>query len=289
MRKNKINYLLVFFVVMRVPNMFGSPILQDSVLNSIDSTFFQKKIHFNIKYVYFVNEKMDFPLVFTTGLIDSILKVVPNVEELSICNISLKSVPAEISKLEKLKELTLGSCQLTEIPEILFNLKSLISLDLTGNPIAEIPTINIENNNLASLSFAATHIKEVPNSICNLKNLKTLILDANKNTIKLPNCLIKLDSLANLSFMECKIKKLPKIVYKLKHIKLLNLIGTGIECKGVLKRFNYNFILECWSYRGNRVIKSKVESSSLFWQQQIPTDTSEQPLEENTSKKPRLA
>lgn len=131
-----------------VLSAFGEANLQDSIINDIDSPLLKKGINQKIKYVYFVNDKMNYPLSYSVNQIDSILTLLPNIEELSIGKISLTKFPMEILKLTKLKNLLIGSCQLTDIPKELFAMSSLNYLDLTDNPIKTLPEISQTNNSL---------------------------------------------------------------------------------------------------------------------------------------------
>jgi len=99
-------------------------------------------------------------------------------------------------------------CPLKEIPNSIFSLTNLKKLVLKDY---NVPTISSIGNlkNIEYLDLTNGNIKSIPNTIGNLKKLKTLILDKNRELSSLPStiCNLKLDI---LSYNETGITELPK-------------------------------------------------------------------------------
>ena len=97
---------------------------------------------------------------------------------------SIKELPKEISKLEKLKVLSIKSfssnsnfCSLSKFPEQICELKSLEYLNLAShNLISEIPSKIGNLTNLKELVLSCCSIEELPTEMSKLVNLESLIL-----------------------------------------------------------------------------------------------------------------
>ena len=148
----------------------------------------------------------------------------------------------------------------TSINEAINVSDSVYVLKLTNNNYAEtIPSEIIQFKNLIKLSFTGNdcdmanikckNIDSLPNEICNLKNLKELLL-VNNRLKKVPNCLnrinlktldlsdnpeinldniVKINSLEELSLNGCYLKQLPVEITNLKKLKILGLSNNDFS------------------------------------------------------------
>ena len=90
---------------------------------------------------------------------------------LTLSQLSLRTVPAEVFTLTDLVRLDLGDNHLSELPEQIGQLTSLEQLWLNNNPLAELPPQVEQCTRLRQLDLRATLIKALPRELGRLKNL----------------------------------------------------------------------------------------------------------------------
>jgi hypothetical protein len=127
----------------------------------------------------------------------------------------------DIGEVNSLEELTIRDCGLTTIPESLRNLKNLRILRLSDNKITDVPEwisdfkkleiLNLQNN-LLTHSF----------DVSGLSNLIELQIGRNKKLTVLPTGIEHLSKLLSLDFAFCGVKEIPVEVTKCKMLHILN-------------------------------------------------------------------
>jgi len=146
----------------------------------------------------------------------NVLKSAKNVKKIAIYgfNVSQKNIN-EIASLTKLTSLDFDGCTFDENMDYtnLKYLKNLTNLYLD--------TIFIKGEDEKKLN-------ELPESICQLKNLKKLILYRNDITT-IPKCIENLKNLEELDFNLNKLTSIPKEISNLTKLRVLSLDGNKLE------------------------------------------------------------
>ena len=76
----------------------------------------------------------------------------------------------------RLRALNVRECRLEVFPRVVLDLKKLTKLDLRCNAIHSLPD-DMHHSNLTELFVYGNAIKTIPNTICNLSNLRKLVLN----------------------------------------------------------------------------------------------------------------
>ncbi|KAJ3443699.1 leucine-rich repeat-containing protein [Anaeramoeba flamelloides] len=151
-----------------------------------------------------------------------------NLEQLSLENNNLISVPNSMFNLQFLQILKLSRNRLSELPSNFGLLGSnLKQLDLSFNSFTHFPIGITECKNLEQLRLISNQINEIPHQIENCTQLILLNLSSNKFKA-FP---IELFSLVNLSFLflgNCLIDTIPDGIASLKKLEELNLNSNRI-------------------------------------------------------------
>jgi internalin A len=146
------------------------------------------------------------------------LKNIPNIEEINLTHEKLKQIPNWIENYVRLKKLSISYANnIEEIPTWIGNLIYLEELYI--NTYYQSMTQSDKNRK-------AKRLTKLPNSICELRNLKKLILKSGELS-ELPEHIGNLMNLEELniqgSFNSYSFKKLPKSIVKLKNLRILNI------------------------------------------------------------------
>ena len=148
---------------------------------------------------------------------------------LNLAGNALLTLPEGFSGLSELTELNLGLNKLPGLPISVTQLTKLTKLDISLNDVSVIPAqvanlVNLEELNLQGNFFNKPEkkIKALPNEICQLKNLKVLILKDNI-VEQLPDCINNLTHLEKLDLRDNLIPTLPASFTQLTNLKLLDL------------------------------------------------------------------
>lgn len=108
---------------------------------------------------------------------ESCLGKYPNLQELHLANLRLKSVPAVVFRLSDLTVLDLSKNKIDYMPPELGNLVNLRELHINRNPIAYLPRSISRLHSLELLDIWNTNITELPNEVSQLSaTLKTVNL-----------------------------------------------------------------------------------------------------------------
>ncbi|KAK3430363.1 hypothetical protein EUGRSUZ_E01908 [Eucalyptus grandis] len=100
-------------------------------------------------------------------------------------------------------------------------------------------------NHIRFLDLSRGSFEELPRSICNLKQLRSLLLDENKQLKKLPSTICKLQSLLELSLTGCsKLGNLPKNMKRLVSLRYLNITTKqkSLQESGIQYMENLHFL-----------------------------------------------
>ncbi|XP_066517435.1 leucine-rich repeat-containing protein 58a [Hoplias malabaricus] len=174
-----------------------------------------------------------------------------NLEHLDLSNNSIKTVPEDITQLNKLKTLVAKNNHLDEasFPKR-FGSMQIESLNFSGNRFREIPGQFMKLSKLQSLSLGGNRLKSLPAEIENLEKLEMLYLGGNmissippelanlrclKYLVLCDNCiqsippqLNRLHSLLSLSLHNNLLTFLPREILSLIHLQELSLRGNPL-------------------------------------------------------------
>uniref|UniRef100_A0A8C9FEP9 Uncharacterized protein n=1 Tax=Pavo cristatus TaxID=9049 RepID=A0A8C9FEP9_PAVCR len=101
-------------------------------------------------------------------------------DQLTLSNNHLSSLPPEMGALQRLHSLHLANNSLTHLPPALCQLRSLTFLDLSDNKIHTIPSSIRQLEKLETLLLLFNSLENLPEDVCLLRNLHTLWLGNNR-------------------------------------------------------------------------------------------------------------
>lgn len=131
----------------------------------------------------------------TTTRVDGLLKCFPKLRSLTLCNLSLGTIPATVFTLTRLSTLSLTECTIGLTPtsvDALSGIKDLVYLDLSDNILGISPDVS-HLTRLESLYLQDTEITRLPHGLFALPELR--ILDLSDNLIEaLPADFLELTS-----------------------------------------------------------------------------------------------
>jgi len=155
------------------------------------------------------------------------------VNEISLINKRLKTIPKSIAEFKDLEKLNLSRNKLTTISDEICQLKHLRKLVLFRNLIKKLPEAisNLENLEILDLSY--NNLEELTNSFKYLKFLKKIFLHKNE-FLSFPREVCNLKSLETLSFnnkliSKKKIQEIPIDIGNLKNLRVLELQSNYIK------------------------------------------------------------
>ena len=171
-------------------------------------------------------------------VLDTFFQPMQGLEVLALFNPTIKSLPSNLSKMDKLRLLVLRGCDLLENVDDIKELKSLTVLEISGaTSLKKIPDDFFHKLlQLQSLKLSAVQIKSMPSSISELSELRWLMLRGCASLEELPR-LQKLESLLVLDLSGAiELRKLKDKTFKA-HAKLrmLDLSQTKIDRLPFLK------------------------------------------------------
>ncbi|KAK9984754.1 hypothetical protein SO802_034279 [Lithocarpus litseifolius] len=171
-------------------------------------------------------------------VLDTFFQPMQGLEVLALFNPTIKSLPSNLSKMDKLRLLVLRGCDLLENVDDIKELKSLTVLEISGaTSLKKIPDVFFHKLlQLRSLKLSAVQIKSLPSSISDLSELRWLMLRGCASLEELPR-LQKLENLLVLDLSGAiKLRKLKDKTFKA-HAKLrmLDLSQTKIDRLPFLK------------------------------------------------------
>lgn len=171
-------------------------------------------------------------------VLDTFFQPMQGLEVLALFNPTTKSLPSNLSKMDKLRLLVLRGCDLLENVDDIKELKSLTVLEISGaTSLKKIPDDFFQKLlQLRSLKLSAVQIKSLPSSISELSELRWLMLRGCASLEELPR-LQKLESLLVLDLSGAiELRKLKDKTFKA-HAKLrmLDLSQTKIDRLPFLK------------------------------------------------------
>ncbi len=201
------------------------------------------KKHYNVKDINTLSVLIEELKFNRDTLYELRVKVLPNIERISLINTSLKEIPPYLSNLEKLDIFSIKGGKVAKIPDM-SNYLNISVLRLDNNKIKHFPSKNYLPTNLFSLSLDNNYfedsliIKELPKylewlTLTNNKIKYLKIEDSNQNSklfrLSLDNNNIEvLDSsfvnLPNLSWLDILDNPIKEIHYKgIRNLKTLML------------------------------------------------------------------
>ena len=173
-----------------------------------------------------------------TSLPDWLFRM-PRLRGLNLHANKLKTLPAAIGEMAALRELHLNNNELASLPPSIGELRSLETLDLEGNPLTSLPEEIGRLGRLKTLRLSGTALTTLPSSIGNLSQLRTLWL-GDIPIRGLPPELGKLSSLQELRITFAPLSILPDAICQLSALRTLQLMSVGLtglpDTIGALKK-----------------------------------------------------
>lgn len=154
----------------------------------------------------------DNPSLDLKDAINTLVKL-PVLQTLNLSGNQIKVLPAEITKLAKLKDLALNG-----------NSTFIDEMDASGQglDLKENFKLLAQNPKLTKINLADNNITLIPNEIAGLKNLAILDL-TNNQLATLPEAMGELSNLNELVLANNPIKELPEVLSKMKSLTKLDL------------------------------------------------------------------
>lgn len=131
-------------------------------------------------------------------------------------NQEMKRLPASLTTLPDLHTLQLPANSLKELPADLGRMQSLRTLELGSGKYASLPTSVTELRHLTHLSVLhSSYIRELPENIGDMQGLQTLVLTGNTKLERLPDSVGDLPNLQLLDLEDTKLQTLPQSLARL--------------------------------------------------------------------------
>lgn len=147
-----------------------------------------------------------------------VFEKLPNLEKLNVQGNQLKALPAQLSKLRKLKTLDARNNQISDVHGNIGALSKLETLKLTKNNLSKLPASLWRLPNLKALHMSLNYLDTLPEDVRRLKKLEYLGLQANELT-GLPQSIGDLSRLKELRLSDNLLTSLPPDVMKLKSLE----------------------------------------------------------------------
>lgn len=148
--------------------------------------------------------------------------------ELSLNGLHIKTLPKEITYLDKLEKLDLSDNHLTTLPDGIDNLNNLKQLDVRLNWLTDLPASISHLENLQSLNLSSNALDHVPESIYTLPDLQKLQLNNNR-ILEISDNIQYLSNLQELNLSDNLLSTLPNGIGHLKRLEYLNVHSNRLE------------------------------------------------------------
>jgi Leucine-rich repeat (LRR) protein len=152
----------------------------------------------------------------------SLTFVSEQLEELTVSNNLLQSLPETLHQCEALRRLDVSECQFRAVPGVVVALDGLTALSFRNNLLQAVPLSMQRLNSLRELDLSENAIAEVPPELGNLAQLRWFNLSANQLT-QLPGTVGLLTNLTHLSVGKNKLPFLPETLKGCKYLTNLDL------------------------------------------------------------------
>lgn len=152
-----------------------------------------------------------------------------DVDTLVLNGNSLKTLPAEIARLSKLRTLGMRNNSISQLPEAFANLRRLTEIDLSLNDLEALPETVSKMRQLENLNLNNNRLEGMPESIYEMTKLKTLYLSGSKQIKLLSSKIAQLSHLRDLDLSDTGLTALPSQIGKLVHLTKLNIAWNGIK------------------------------------------------------------
>lgn len=156
------------------------------------------------------------------------LKMLTNLESLSISSFEVFELPEDISLNKKLSYISIKSTQITSLPEDIVNLENLVRLELhVSDKFEALPPNFGRLTNLKRLKIVGGSFKEFDPELFGLESL--LFLELKQNSIAfIPEGINKLSKLRVLKLSDSEITEVPSGLSELSKLEQLDLSSNKI-------------------------------------------------------------
>lgn len=149
-------------------------------------------------------------------------------EELSLRNAKLKTLPEITRTNTTLKKLSLSNNELDDLPIGFKNLLNLEELNIDGNKFKTLPNSLTKLKKLSSISLGENPFLVFPNQLFEIPSLKSFYIYKSEIS-ELPNTFNKLPNLTEIAIQYTKISSLPATFSSLVKLKSITLDGNKFK------------------------------------------------------------
>lgn len=224
--------------------------------------------------------------------IEEALRQPEKVEVLDLGGQKLRTLPADLFRLTRLKKLVLYGNELRELPADIAKLTQLETLDLYDNKLQDLPLALASLGNLTRLDVGNNRLREIPACVFSLQRLEKLYLYGNRlktlapdierlqalkelrlgggfrflwngNKIKhLPENIGSLQNLEELHLPDNQLKTLPASFNNLKKLQMLELLHNRFRrMPAPLLQMPHLHSVSIWDRRFSKAHKAEVAAS----------------------------
>jgi Leucine-rich repeat (LRR) protein len=151
-----------------------------------------------------------------------VLAQLPKLEELSLNNCQLTTLPKGLYALKNLKRLHLSHNQLTELPNDFAQLTKLEELVVDYNPLQTIAPEFCSLSRITKLSVNNAKLTQLPDNLGNLAGLHTLLVNHNQ-LLSLPESIAECHKLYELQIIANHLQYLPEGLGALRNLHRISL------------------------------------------------------------------
>lgn len=189
------------------------------------------------------------------------LKLLPDLRELYLHNLSISELPVSVYELSNLEKLKISDCNnIVSVSEKIDNLENLFYLEVWNTSIIEFPKVKFKN--LKALVIGDNAQMKTPDFDSNFNNIEYLVLSNIKLSTKNIKEISIISSLKCIKIFYCNLTRFPYCLSSCPNLSLLMLNFNNIRrISKSLKNFNS---LEHLSLQSNPISKNHKMMTQLY-------------------------
>ncbi|GAB3768368.1 hypothetical protein GCM10028818_02640 [Spirosoma horti] len=151
------------------------------------------------------------------------------VKKVLFANLELEKVPEVIYRFGNVEEISLGNNYLTSLPAQLTALPKLTRLDLMSNRLREDSVFFTRNTVVRAINLQKNNLTQIPAAVQENRHLESLWLGNNDLKELNIKAISRLRKLNDLNLYNVGLTQLPKTIGRLKHVKVLDLYYNNLS------------------------------------------------------------